>query len=265
MTNLERQIDLAATFVQQTWQSVVRGDMAAPPGAPTLRFDTLDQRNQYADNIVTSDILDMPGSGLIIRDILSLKRIGQMTENGYPAWDMKPMLLGGPKVRFSKKGKRYNIIPFRHGAGSNTQHFRQMPQDIHAAAKELRAATNILGRRVGGEHLVGTEKKYPALVHRFVTSTGRVGSYQRKNGNYEGMIRSEASYGKTAQSRFLTFRVVSEVSDNDSWWHPGRPPQPHIEWVKNYCEPKIKALLLDAAKMDLVSAGSVNIGMTIRG
>ena len=265
MTNLERQFNLAAAFVEQTWRSVVRGDMTAPPGAPKLKFDRLSQRTAYADSIISTRSLNMPESGRLIHEIIATNQMGVKTERGYPAYDMKPMLLNGPKARISKKGKKYNIIPFRHGAGENTQHFKPMPSDIHDAAKELRATTNVMGRRIQGDRLTGTEKRYPALVHQFTKPSGEVGRYQRKNGHYEGMIRVEAKYGQTVQSKYLTMRVVSENSDPDAWWHPGRQAQPHIEWVKRYCEPKINKLLLDAAKLDLVDVENVSIGFQVRG
>ena len=61
-------------------------------------------------------------------------------ENGRPSIDLKYMLNTSMKVRTSKKGKRYLIIPFRHNTTGNGAHARAMPANIYAQAKELTAS-----------------------------------------------------------------------------------------------------------------------------
>jgi hypothetical protein len=59
----------------------------------------------------------------------------QEIEAGRPAYDLKTMLSTSQKVRTSKKGKRYLIIPFRHGTpGTNTN---EMPEHVYAEARQL--------------------------------------------------------------------------------------------------------------------------------
>lgn len=270
MRHLENQIEIAAAFVEQTWRAVVLGSRNAPPGAPTLKFDRLEQREEYAASIVSTEVLNMPHSGRFVRDIVSTRPIAKKTENGYPAWDMKPMLLGGSKVRLSSKGKRYNVIPFRHGA-PGSQRFRSMPADVHAAASQLRAGSlpgNLRGLkgsefsalgRSGGEALVGTERRFPPLAKKFRDGFGRVRRYQHRAGRFEGMIKSQ----KQGHSQYVTLRTVSENSDPNAWWHPGRPPQPHIDWVSRYCKAKIEPLLRRAAEADLVSGAALTVGMSV--
>jgi hypothetical protein len=246
---------------------VVRGDAGAPPEAPKLRFDTLEQRNAYADSIVSAAELDLPRSGRFVHHIVATHPIAQKTEDGYGPWDMKPMLLSGPKARTTQGGDRFNIIPFRHATSGDDQstHFSGvMPPDIYEQARNLRASTSRTGGGVNyAERLTGTEETYPPITKRFRKPSGEQASYTHKRGIYEGMVRMEAGYAKTRQSAYLTFRVVSDNSDPNAWWHPGRPPQPVVAFVVSYCQPRIEALLREAAVADLVSADAPGLGMTI--
>jgi len=228
----------------------------APPGAPTLRFDTPNQRDEYASSLRVIDDLNMPYSGRFVRTVLSQSRLALRTENGYPAWDMKPMLLGGPKARISKKGKRYNIIPFRHGAPGSTR-FKAMPADIHSQAKALTASLMVGNRLIAGGRLQGTEVGHPPMAKRFTKITGEKGYYQHKSGKYEGMSKIESD----GQSRYMTFRVVSDTSAGDSWYHPGRPAQPHLDFVRRYCTPKITKLIKAAAVRDMMDGSGVMVSI----
>jgi hypothetical protein len=280
MNNLINTLDRATEFIQNTWTSVVRGD-GQTLGAPSLRFDTITQRNIYADSIVQGTALDMPEAGEFTRKIIATAPIAEKTEKGYTAWDMKPMLLNGPKARISKKGTVFNIIPFRHGtsdkSGENAQ-FRPMPKDIYAAAKNLAVSLTTKQSMAGaGQHhilkyggkLTGTnwDGKYPnqvkviGLREPVGIVVGR-GGYQHKSSIYEGMLKIQANYGAKSQNKYLTFRVVSEKSHPLSWWHPGRPAQPHVQFVVDYCMPAIERNIKQAVQLDfLVFQG---LGMDIR-
>jgi len=272
MENILRELDLCADFVRATWISVVSGGFDAPPGAPVLKLENIAQRNKYADSIVLGAALDMPDAGKFDRLVLSVDPIGQQTESGKPAWDMKPMLLGGPKARFSKSGSKYNIIPFRHGVpGSSTanSHFKPMPKNIYEMAKTLKPTMSVSKKVVKwGEKLRGTEQLYPPQQKTILRPTPQgglqVGHYQHKSGIYEQMYKVQANYGKKTQNQYLTFRVVSTNSDPWSWWHPATAGQPHLQWIKDYCRPKIEARLEEAAKSDLFPTdGTFGVGMFI--
>lgn len=251
MENLQRQLDFAALFIQQTWISIVNGDMGAPPGSPKLRFDSINQRKQYAESIVLGSSINLPDSGRFSREILATDPIAAKIEQGYSAWDMKPMLLGGPKARQGKKGL-YNRIPFRHRTpqgSTQDQHFSgTMPVDIYAKAKQLRAAT----KRASGQRLLGTEKKYPPKKTHHVA------------GIYEGMVKVQGVYPGVAQhSQYVTIRTVSESSPPEAWWHPGRNAQPVIAFVEMYCKDKVEKMIQEAAELDMIPAGGLSVGLSI--
>jgi hypothetical protein len=276
MINLINAMDMASEFIQNTWVAVVRGDNQVP-GAPALRFDNINQRNRYADSIIQGNAIDIPEAGQFNRKILATDPISDKTEEGYISWDMKPMLLGGPKARVSKKGNKYNIIPFRHGtdggSGENAQ-FKTMPKDIYAAARKMMpssAGTN--GKLLYGGKLAGTnwDGKHPAKSN-FIgrrDSTFPVplvqgrGIYKHKSNIFDGMLKIESTYEMKTQNKYLTFRIVSDKSHPLSWWHPGRNAQPHMQFVIDHCIPKIERELKSAAQRDFLVFQGVGMDITV--
>ena len=87
----------------------------AVPGMQPLKID-IKLRQIYADNIVTGK--QIRGGESLRQSVIAIKKIAEQLENGTGPWDMKPMLLNGPKARMGKNGK-YNIIPFRHGTSGS--------------------------------------------------------------------------------------------------------------------------------------------------
>lgn len=269
MENLELALDMAADYVRKTWISVVSGGMLTPPGAPQLKFDSKSQRDKYSDSIVLGDDISIPEASYFGRIVTATDPVAAETERGKDPWDMKPMLLGGRKARMSKDGNIYNVIPFRHGdsKGSVNSQFKAMPKDIHEMAKKLKASVaGKDGFTLWGQKLTGTEAKYPAQTKMIAVNRGGKVSfirYKHKSGIYESMYRVEAPYAKTSQSKYITFRCVSEKSDPNSWWHPGRAGQPHIQWIIDYCQPRIEKLLMDAARADLVDMIHFGVGINL--
>jgi hypothetical protein len=251
LRHLQAAADDAARFVQATWQQVVMGAMSVP-GVDELQVN-VGLRRAYAESIVLAERLNIPQAGQLRRKIIATHNAAMDLEQGKGAWDMKPGLLNGPKARVTKKGKKFNIIPFRHrttsGATGN-QHFSGvMPKDIHQAAKMLKQ----------GQRLTGTERKYPALNKVFTKPDGTIGRYHHKSGIYEGMKKS----GGKGQGSYQTFRIVSEDSDPNSWWHPGFSAHHVARGVGDFCRPTIENRLRQAAEKDLVDLPSLSIGMNI--
>jgi len=238
--NIEAAVAQAAGFIQATWQQVVMGALQIP-GAKQPGVN-IGLRKLYADNIVLNNMLI--GGGSIAQKVVALKQIAKDLENGKGPWDMKPMLLHGPKARISKKGLRYNIIPFRHSTSSSNMpnsNAPPMPRGIYQQARELKASV-----------MAGNKMKWGGKL----PATGKPGQnpttgYQHKNDIHEGMVRIEKTYGKTTQSKYMTFRIVSEKSDPKSWWHPGYQAHHIAKGVSDYCRPAIEEMLHGAAERDL--------------
>lgn len=84
-------------------------------------------------------------------------KIAVYLERGYEAFDLKKMLSTSLKVKVSKKGKRYLIIPFEHGTpGSKTK--RAMPKEVHEEAKKLKPSFSTDVNKRGSETKASTYK-----------------------------------------------------------------------------------------------------------
>ena len=252
----------AARYVQATWQQAVMGHPV--PGMRPVTVN-IQLRRLYADNIILGKQIN--GVNGISRNVIAIKSIARDLEYGKNPWDMKPMLLHGPKARISKAGgARYNIIPFRHGIPTKNPdaNFRPMPKDVYKQARQLKATFAKHSMEGGayqktlkhGGKLLGTEDKHPAA--RNPTS-----NYEHKAGIYEGMSRVANRYGKKTQSKYMTFRVVSENSDPRSWYHPGYEPHNIARAVSDYCRADVEAILREAAAADMTDFGDLSVGMTI--
>ncbi|MEI6827560.1 MAG: hypothetical protein WCK54_18355 [Desulfuromonadales bacterium] len=240
--NIEAALQRAAAYVQATWQQTVMGNTPLQ-GMRPLNIN-IGLRRLYADNILVGE-QQTSNSGIIQR-ISAQKNIAKQLENGTGPWDMKPGLLGGPKAKMGKNG-RYNIIPFRHGtsnAYSPNNNFPTMPKNVYTQARALKASVKAgTGTKWGGR-LAGTEFQHPPGQN---TTSG----YQHKTGKYEGMARIEKPYQKATQSKYMTFRVVSEKSAPGSWIHPGYKAHDIVKSVATFCRPGVTQMIREAAIADI--------------
>lgn len=147
-------------------------------------------------------------------------------ETGRPPRDLKVMLSTSLKVRVSKKGARYLIIPFRHNTPGYTAHAPSMAPHVYAEAKELPASRiKSHGTRLSGTGAWDVNTKAPARVRsRNYVWGGRLGKglvpklqSRHKTDPAAGMVRFSAKGGST----YMTFRVMSERSSG--WIIPAKP------------------------------------------
>ena len=143
----------------------------------------------------------------------------RMLEEGTGSFDMKPGFMGSSKVKMTKKGKRYLTIPFRWAASSSVGESDvftgKLPKAIHTIVKE-KGPNSPLNLSDLPASLSGKSTR-PAIED----SEGKVlfDSYKHKNSIYEGVTQSID--GATGQSRYFSFRRVSENSDPSAFIHPG--------------------------------------------
>lgn len=138
-------------------------------------------------------------------------KYAQDIETGRPSRDLKKMLDTSDKVRMSKKGLRYLIIPFRHNAAGSSAS-SAMPAHVYAQARALSASSIVgQGTRVSGHGAWSTKTKAPVTVNqskylwggRLDASAGR---------HHAGMVRFNTSTDGAKSSAYLTFRVMVEGS-----------------------------------------------------
>lgn len=164
-------------------------------------------------------------------------------ETGSPARDLKKMLNSSLKVRVTKEGKRYLIIPFRWGTpgtigfGGNV-----MPQAVHNFWKPQSVARSrviSIGQRPSGTGAYNIKTHKPILVpqrdyewgerltQKHLSAMGIGTEFKGKNYKTHpmaGMVnfRSNLSgIGGNKHSKYLTFRVMSE--DSPRWQAPAIP------------------------------------------
>lgn len=173
-------------------------------------------------------------SGLPLRAIIAMKPFGHeealRIQDGYAPFDMKPGFLAAAR----KKGKKHFVISFRHMTpGSTSKIGKVMAPDVYARAKK-------------GDNFpeqMGTSEDPGDFA--LINSRG----YQWQNGPYAGMTNVNKG---TKHSSFRTFRVISENSAPNSWWHPGVEANDVIGATINYVEPYIKEGLKRAAKSEVI-------------
>ncbi len=141
-------------------------------------------------------------------------------ESGRPARDLKKYLDTSAKVRRSEKGRRYLIIPFRHGTPGAHAHAKPMPKDVYEIARTLRPSrVTGSGQRISGLLASDIKTRGPLMVAQNLYRWGehlpeghgvRLRSHH-KTDQYAGMYRFNATTpGGRRYSTYLTFRVMAE-------------------------------------------------------
>lgn len=199
------------------------------------------------------DAIQWRMTGPFSAEIWTDYRLAEAIETGRPERDLKRMLDSSLKVRLSRDGKRYLIIPFRHNTPGHDALARSMPDDIYqAVGSDAFEKTLIVGRgwrQSGtGAWSIQTRKPYQARtrVYRAAGGGTRIVFGQevpRKWGdrlsyktldrilgpghgvaiprNLQGMVRMNTSSGRQKSSVYLTFRTMAEGS---SGWIVGPRP-----------------------------------------
>jgi len=238
MTNYPyKELGRLAGAVRNVWASLYNGGFL--PGMSRTIGNTGDK----AFLGLQGDVIEVIGggifSGMPLQAIISMMEVGveeaERIQAGYGPYDMKPGFLKSPKAKSGKKGK-YMIIPFRHmTSGTSGKLGKPMLKSVHQAAKS------------GSSFEDQTGTKEDPSDFGLVNSKG----YEWQNGAIAGMTNTKDEGKK--HSTFHTFRVVSENSDPNSWWHPGVDSNNVIGSVVNYVKPYIKEGLMRAAKAEVVT------------
>lgn len=195
-----------------------------------------------------SGSISMKMTGPFAAEVWSDYKHAEAIETGRPPYDLKQMLNTSPKVRRTKDGRRFLVIPFRHNTPGNEAHAPAMPQHVYDAASML-ASSRIVGQgqRPAGEvtslhprwGMRALKKQTPFLSSRATKATYMVPKFQYQWGGklgagsmgpnpkgkvdrYAGMYRFDTSTpGGGRHSTFMTFRVMME--GQTGWIIPARP------------------------------------------
>lgn len=191
-------------------------------------------------------------------------------ENGQPPRDLKKMLNTSSKVRRTKDGRRFLVIPFRHNED-------KMPAGVHDMAKGLSASTvtgtgtrptgqimNIkpgagmtparkqtgfltsISSRKAAETASRTYSWGDRLKKSDMRAAG-IGLADRKR--YGGMVRFDTSTPGAPRSTFATFRIMMEGSSG--WVVKAKPGMFLAKKVAETMQPKAEAAFTEAVKRSL--------------
>jgi len=145
--------------------------------------------------------------------LISISEPGIYFENGFSDFDMIPGLTGGSKAKVSKKGYKYNIIPFRHKPTSKAYGGNRKGNYYESLKKTVRNMNKIQPREI-------RDRSGRVMGHVIAKAKST------ESGITAGMIKVQKKYNTTKQSTYLTFRGVSDNPESKSfsgWKHPGYP------------------------------------------
>ena len=196
-------------------------------------------------------------TGSFSREVYSDSPYADAIERGGPARDLKRMLDSSMKVRVSKEGKRYLIIPFRHGTPGTVGFGSVMSQSAYDAAKQL-APSRIIGRTRrpsgAGAYSVKTHKPYmvPSRVYAWGDRMSQqdllsAGASPREASRMAGMVRFQGPRGRHGQ--YLTFRVMSE--DSTGWVVPAQEGKHPAQTVADQIRPLAERAFSEAVRADV--------------
>lgn len=241
-------------LIQRTWLQAASGREMSYQGST---FSLKRVSGEYARSIEHGMQYPEGGDSLAGR-VTANAGHAQAIEQGSPARDLKPGLLGGPKARRGKNGSIYTIIPFRHGS-PDALTMKAMPREIYAQARRLAHS------KITGSYL--DQNAHGGMVRRNTyqwggrlkeTTTGWRSRIQPEGHEYthstaifSGMVRM----GSPKHSSFMTFRVVSSNSPTNSWWSPGTDPKPVAAAVAEMVSPTAMAMIRTAFMTDLAVLG----------
>lgn len=211
------------------------------------------EKDQYAKSISWQMTGDFSGY------VEATYKWAEEIESGRPERDLKKMLNTSLKVRRTKTGKRFLVIPFRHNV-------KDMPPELYAQAKALEASKvtgqsmrrsgeiTFLSRKTGMQAASAAQQaKHPFLTN--MKTKGPMGvaknHYQwggriaagffgpNPKGKHDiasGMVRFDTSSGKQKSSSYMTFRIMMEGSQG--WIVPPQPGKWIARKVASDMQPK---------------------------
>jgi hypothetical protein len=228
-------------------------------GAPLPSGMVINNRTgEYARSIVTRQLSDFSG------EVFSELPYAKAIEEGMPQRDLKRMLDTSLKVRLTKDGRRYLIIPFRHNAPGSVLG-NSMPEPVHDWWNEPGRESSYIkktGQRPSGTGAFDIHTRKRIMVPNRTYSWGA----RLKKGDLEGMgfapsskvgknltgmvrFRKPGGEGGGAHSQFLTFRIMVEGSKG--WIAKAQPGKFPARTVAQQIAPIAEEAFRAAAEADI--------------
>jgi len=139
-------------------------------------------------------------------------QLAMMLESGASQFDIKEGFKKSGKRKLGKDGDWYLTVPFRwataEALGESGVFSNKMPPPIQKLVKTTKEPLKI------GD----LPKAFQSL------GVNKTSGYTHKFTIYEGLHRREIGSGTEKRGGYMTFRRVSEKSDEEGWIHPGFQP-----------------------------------------
>lgn len=201
-------------------------------------------------------------------------KFAQDIETGRPPRDLKKMLDTSQKVRRTKDGRRFLVIPFRHNLSGSGATAPVMPPGVASLAKAM-ASSRVTGQgtRQAGErthlspktgmqpmrkqsaflsnpstkaHVMVAKRNYEWGARLTAGAMKQAGVSAADRKRYGGMVRMDTSTPGKKSSAYLTFRIMMEGSSG--WIIPAQPGQYIAKKVADAMQPKAEAAFAEAVK-----------------
>lgn len=129
-------------------------------------------------------------------------------ESGTRPYDMKEGLLNSPSAHVGENG-RYLAVPFTYSKGGSVG--GKLPASVYKSLLKMP---------------VKTPTKVDDLPNKYKGSATNVAGYTHKTSIYAGITKTDKRSPSSSKAKysFDSFRVVSDASPADSWWHKGIEP-----------------------------------------
>jgi len=166
-------------------------------------------RQEYKNAMMQPEFEDSRNA--VVGLIPTESNLALMIEDGASSWDMKEGFEKSSKKTMKADGGWYLTIPFRYATneaiGESMAFSGKLPKEIQKIAKKVSPATIAMQDLPEQYQKIGLNK-----------TTGT----SHKNPIFEGLgKRNIASTKNEKRSGYMSFRRVSDKSEEGSWQHPG--------------------------------------------
>lgn len=254
--NVAQAVQDMALMANAMWKDYALGVTPLPDGT------SIQSRNgRYAESIQTRK------TGPFSAETFSDSPYAKTLEDGGTR-DLKKMLDTSLKVRVSKAGKRYLIIPFQWGTPGTTGFGRNvMPKSIYLTVRQNRdgprnpkflwSRTTGMTTRVSGTGawdpkthapLEVPQRKYlwgDRLSADQIAGAGVFGSAAKR---MQGMVKFQSERGGNKDTQYLTFRAMTEDSTG---WKAVIKPRHVARAVADFMRPRAEEIIRQAVLADL--------------
>jgi len=224
-------LDRVADVYMQRWEDIVGKSLNSTRRAYQLGMDF-----RYVDDF----------NGVFVLEGKGESRLAMMIEEGASAFDIKDGMENSSKRKTKKDGGWYITVPFKQATpealGESSTFSGKLPERVYEIAKK-NAGKPVTAAQLPDEH---KEKKFRPAIQ---SGDNLIPRYDHKTPIYEGVVKNT----KPQHSGYVTFRRISDKSDEDSWIHKGFTPHKFMEKAMDDVEKELPEII-ESVKLQFLEA-----------